>query len=350
MSERHIGADARLGVSVPANLLLMGEYAVLEEGGKGVALALDYRARGELVRPRGAPGGREAPSPATSTLTITGALPTGPVVWPGDSGILGRVADYLCERLGAIAGSITVDTAAFYTRDGRKRGFGSSAAVTVALTALWCAASGPRPDDRRVRTLATEAHRAAQDGRGSGYDVATSSSGGIVAFTGGLHPRAEGVELPWLPPIALFAGRTEVRTTDAVERYHRWREREPNAAERFVSRSNELVERFMEADSWEHARPHFERYVRLSLELGCAIGVSAAIPPPTATSGVVRAYKAVGAGNELGIALLNDPPGDRSETQSAPEAGIGSQDLADAVGEAGALVRTPVAREGIRWV
>ncbi|MFW5690130.1 MAG: hypothetical protein ACOC1U_11215, partial [Spirochaetota bacterium] len=79
-------------VSAPANILLLGEYAVLEEGGLGLAVALDVRARGE--HRSAAPGPVEGSSEAggatgTAALGVRGRIPGGEVVWPGDTGVLG---------------------------------------------------------------------------------------------------------------------------------------------------------------------------------------------------------------------------------------------------------------------
>ncbi len=297
-------ASAGRAVSAPANLLLLGEYAVLEEGGRGLALALDVRAVASLTG-TAREGGRDR--------VVRGAIPGGEVVWPGDRGVLGGVADYLHERFGPAPGCVELDTSSFFRADGRKRGFGSSASLAVALTALWCGFDGTPADRDRVRRIATEAHRAAQGGRGSGYDTAVSALGGVVLFTGGADPQARRVELPWLPPITLFAGRDPVATTGAVGRYRAWRDANAGAADRFLNRSNELVDRFAAARSWEEARETLVAYRELTLELGDVVGVPARLEPsaPLDEDGV---SKAVGAGDELGVVLAPGTAADRAVT------------------------------------
>ena len=78
---------------------------------------------------------------------------------------------------------IAVDSSALYD-DGTKLGLGSSAAVTVAATAL--ALSGERTlpviDREEVSTIALAAHAgAARAARGSGADVAAAVHGGVIA-------------------------------------------------------------------------------------------------------------------------------------------------------------------------
>jgi phosphomevalonate kinase len=67
---------------------------------------------------------------------------------------------------------------------GKQLGLGSSAAITVALTAALLAQGGRADMDRPgLLHLATVAHRQLQGG-GSGSDVAAAVHGGIVAMSG----------------------------------------------------------------------------------------------------------------------------------------------------------------------
>src|SRR4030042_1902847 len=113
--------------SVPANLLLLGEYAVLEEGGLGLAVAAEPRVRVRFERrPR--------------------------------AGLAGAA------RRGSGA------------RGGR-RGW-----------ALRARPEGAPPAPAAVLEAALAAHRRAQGGRGSGYDVLASFHGGAGLFAGGGRP------------------------------------------------------------------------------------------------------------------------------------------------------------------
>jgi phosphomevalonate kinase len=186
-----------------------------------------------------------------------------------------------------------------------------------------------------VAHVATVAHRAAQGGRGSGYDVWASALGGTIVFTGGRAPRAEQVQLPWLENLALFPGPDQVRTPGAVGRYRAWKERNPAAAAEFVRESNEAVLRLASAHDFSEAAAALEVCREIGLALGDAIGVSARLAPPDVRSH--EAWKAVGAGNELGVGLLNeyDVPSDDGDGSTDPD---GSRRM---------VYR--VSREGLTW-
>jgi mevalonate kinase len=110
--------------------------------------------------------------------------------------------------------------------DGTKLGLGGSAAVTVAIVAAIfalaeVATDPPEQFHDAVFATAWRAHRAAQNGIGSGADVAASTYGGIVRFA--LRPRG----LPEVAPLprpgnaillAAWTGATAT-TVDLVRRY-----------------------------------------------------------------------------------------------------------------------------------
>lgn len=309
------------GVSVPANLLIMGEYAVLEEGGLGFAVAPDIRVAGTLSR-------TEEPGAGGRPLTATGRIPGSTFTWPGDTGLFGRAADYLAERLpppGTGGAELLIDSSDLYGPGGKKRGLGSSAAAVVAMTALWTAAVGePQTESGRLFPLALGAHREAQGGRGSGYDVACSCYGGTLLFTGGQEPLVRRVSLPWMPSIRIFSGRAPVRTVSAVGCYREWSWSHPEPAREFLRESNRLVSEFCAASGWEEALGILTTYRELVLKLGRVIGVAADIAPPPATAehtggqlGALSFVKAVGAGNELGIVMAphSDPAAARRGTE-----------------------------------
>lgn len=278
-------------LSAPANLLLAGEYAVLEEGGLGIALAPDVRAHGTLV-------------PGQNGMTASGHTGAATLHWPGDDSLFGRAADHLAAELGISNGAIIeLDTRAFFNSSGRKQGLGSSAAAVVLLSALWLAATTDnegRPGEDLVFSTALGAHRAAQGGRGSGYDVAVSTYGGTIMFTGGWTPRVERIDVPWLPPISLVHGPRQTRTVSAVAAYEEWKTENPGLWGDYLHRSNQLVRSFAEAPDWQSGRTILEESKQLGIELGRRIGVPAELGQSRHSDGVV---KAVGAGNELGVVV-----------------------------------------------
>jgi phosphomevalonate kinase len=148
--------------TAPGKLILSGEYAVLQ-GAPALVIAVNRR----VVATR-----RTAPR--------------------GSSPFLLAVADEIAKRYGAdhpatrAAMEIVVDSSMFY-QGKEKLGLGSSAAVTVAATALALAGDSAVPviDRDAVLQIASEAHATAQGprgSRGSGADIAAAVHGGVIAF------------------------------------------------------------------------------------------------------------------------------------------------------------------------
>jgi phosphomevalonate kinase len=288
-------------LSVPGNLLLLGEYAVLEKGGLGLAVAVERR----LIVEAG-------PAPA---LTVTGS-------WSGGADLSWSAADpaaspliteavSACEAYLASIGRalpvarVRVDSSSFYV-EGRKSGFGSSAAVAVGLVWTLLALSGDGPDPRAVSETALRAHRRAQGGRGSGYDVLASSYGGVGLFTGGERPAWEPLRLSWLAPLFLYRGPRSVSTPRAIDRYRQWRDRYPREADAFLRESNRHVLAFARSRSRAEAASWLARSRELGMQLGERIGVDASLAAPEALP--PGELKALGAGNELGLYFPDQAP------------------------------------------
>lgn len=301
------GIMGRTSLSVPGNLLLVGEFAVLEPGGIGFAVAPDIRTTATVepfdkLEVEGRFGGK-----------IVRWSPESPETHPLFSEIYTRCDSLAAFRsLSSYPARITIDSSPFYSKEGKKLGFGSSAAASTALAAALLGLLGftrDRIEEESLR-IALSSHRAVQNGAGSGYDIFTSVHGAAGIFTGGDVPSWEAVHLPWLPDIYLFAGTGPVSTGNAALRYKEWKKRNPEGAEQFKEESNRSVLSFLGAASWKEAKPHFLRSREIGLELGENIGVSASIAPPTGTFGAGLSditpdvpYKAIGAGNELGVLL-----------------------------------------------
>ncbi|HET7502269.1 MAG TPA: hypothetical protein VFK02_14725 [Kofleriaceae bacterium] len=143
--------------TAPGKLILTGEYAVLD-GAPAIVVAVDRRA-----------------------VARRNATPR------GSSPFLLAVADEIAARRGErdpaaqAALEISVDSSAFYDRM-TKLGLGSSAAVTVAATALALGTA----DRHEILEVALAAHARAQGtrgARGSGADIAASVHGGTIVFT-----------------------------------------------------------------------------------------------------------------------------------------------------------------------
>jgi phosphomevalonate kinase len=284
-------------LTVPGNILLLGEYAVLEEGGLGLAMAVETRVQLEA-------------SPAPS-LSIEGTWPGSSISWipdrRGTSPLVEAVVDTVSEWLGRpVQARVHVDSSAFFTPDGRKAGLGSSAAVSVALVCGLLRASGQAeraPDvPGPALHLALQAHRLSQGGRGSGYDVFTSFHGGLGIFRGGASPAWEPCTLEGDPGVLLFPGPAPVSTAESVARYSQWKKRNPGPARDFLRESNSSILSFAQSGSPSDARKWLGACRKLGIELGRSIGVPAELPVPAGLDPLW--CKSLGAGNELGLCLL----------------------------------------------
>ena len=288
----------RRALSVPGNVLLLGEYAVTEPGGLGIALGSGPRALGE--------------SEPAEELSLTARFGAEERRWPEEPLPLVEVAlDALAEEgIAPEPQRLEIDTSRFY-RGGRKLGFGSSAAATVLLTAhlLSAAPEATLPEKEELFHLALKVHRRLQGGRGSGYDVAASIWGGTITFAGGKRPEVKRAELSWLPRLYALAGREAVKSGSALESYNRWKVERPEEGKRFLRRSNELVREVLSAESWEKGAAHLKEAKRLGEELGRRIGVNGSfrLTEKMKQHNILHCdrgpvlIKSVGAGSEMGV-------------------------------------------------
>ena len=185
---------SRIHARAPGKLFLSGEYAVLQ-GAPAVACAVGRHVEASFL------SGNAAEDPEAAR-------------WR-------RAAREVLRRHGldaAPAGQpVAIDSRALYSDGGIKLGFGSSAAVAVAVTGLLLAAQDRRsPIADRFR-IADELHRALQGPGGSGVDVAASLHGGVIAVEDG---RVESLHWPRdLYCEVIFTGR-DADTVHAIGRFH----------------------------------------------------------------------------------------------------------------------------------
>lgn len=177
--------------SAPGKLILTGEYAVLD-GAPSIVVAVDRRAVAKIdASPRGS-------SPFLLAVADEIAARRGasdPATQAAMQISVDSAAFYDTTRRGAAAavmrGSITAQLAAASPTapppdarlvESTKLGLGSSAAVTVAATALALSSN----DKQEILEVALAAHARAQGprgSRGSGADIAASVYGGTIVFS-----------------------------------------------------------------------------------------------------------------------------------------------------------------------
>lgn len=172
--------------SAPGKVFIAGEYAVLD-GAPAICMAVDRRAHVAITRSGGDYHSVLAPGRVQAAGRFTAH--NGCLEWQAgaaDFELLTAVWHELAARpVDKLA--IVLDSNEFIdAATGIKLGIGSSAALTVALTAALdlVAASGAS-----VYRVAANAHRRLQGGAGSGADIACSLSGGIIEFRMGEGPQ-----------------------------------------------------------------------------------------------------------------------------------------------------------------
>ena len=167
----------RISASAPGKLVLCGEYAVLD-GAPAVCMAVNRRAKVKITTFDGA--WHRVSAPGYSSIEGRFAVDGGAVTWSQGKDDY-RIVDAAWRSVAPVAAgglSIELDTRAFVDEaSGKKIGIGSSAALTVALTAALMQSGD-------VLGAALHAHRLFQHGAGSGADIATSVSGGLIEYRG----------------------------------------------------------------------------------------------------------------------------------------------------------------------
>jgi len=176
-----------VSASAPGKVVLCGEYAVLD-GAPAICMAVNRRARVTVKRIDDDWHRVTAPGHTELEGRFTGDGPS--IRWlqaADDFAIVDAVWRTLQPTTNDSL-SIELDSEAFVDPESRKKiGIGSSAALTTALVA---ALSGSCD----VLTPSIKAHRLFQHGAGSGVDIATSISGGLLEY----HMRDASVRsLPW---------------------------------------------------------------------------------------------------------------------------------------------------------
>jgi phosphomevalonate kinase len=243
----------RFSASAPGKAVLSGEYAVLQ-GAPAIAFAVDCRARVTV----------EATDAELHSVLSTGSSAgkaefrgseRGVIDWL-DEGTHGdhELLEHVWRHSRALPGqtlALTLDTRSFFdVESSLKLGFGSSSALTAALTGALFRAGAAEVRARAPRDLletAIAAHRSFQRGQGSGIDVATAVHGGVIAFT--MRPENLLQTLQWPDGLAfslLWSGRS-ASTVERLERLERFR---PNRSARTsMSRLREAADDML--DVWQ---------------------------------------------------------------------------------------------------
>lgn len=229
--------------SAPGKLFLIGEYAVLN-GAPALLTAVDRRVH---VTTETAPNERWALSAPNLGLHDLDLGADARAMHDSDDATRAKLAVFQAvhaESSAALGASlpplhVTIDSSAF-AHDGHKLGLGSSAAVAAALCAALARAAGERPAPAALARRAITAHRRAQNGAGSGGDVAAAVYGGLISYRQDTTP----IPLAWPSALAAFAVITGegARTPTLLDAVRAYAERAPQAHARDLAELARLAD------------------------------------------------------------------------------------------------------------
>jgi phosphomevalonate kinase len=243
-----------------------------------------------------------------------------------------------------------------------KLGLGSSAAIIVALTgALLRLAGGAALPRQELIAICCEAHRRLQGGAGSGIDVATAATGGVVAIdfsrqTGpeARVPQAHPVSWPRrLSMVAVWSGQS-ASTPAMLGRLRNFRERDPvrfaSHMERLGANAGQAVAAW-QAEDMGGLLSAIDGYESGLRRLDEAAGIGIFSPEHERLRAIAlehgAVYKPSGAGGgDFGIALTDSPR--IEQTLRAGYAKAGCMMLAADLRAPGLTVRSSGTPPGLR--
>lgn len=213
-------------ITIPGNLLLFGEYAITYPGGLGISAATEEK----LI---------VTCAPATQ-LKISGRYGKEYFNWTKGKEYPNPLIQHIVMSLNVYpALHIDLDSSQFYYPDGTKKGFGSSAAVTIGL--LYALSEGKFETIEQLRKQALKLHRDFQGGKGSGYDIFTSCMGGVGLFTGGEFPSWKSLDSVLFENIYLLRGSRSCDTRSAIKQLKQFEAANPRRIEKYLKTSNMLT-------------------------------------------------------------------------------------------------------------
>ncbi|WNY64299.1 phosphomevalonate kinase [Borreliella americana] len=277
--------------SVPGNLLLMGEYTILEEKGLGLAIAINKRAFFSFKK-----------SHSWRFFSKKKEI--------GDFSLIENRNDFVFKmfvylsqncflNLENFAYDVYIDTSNFFFNDGTKKGFGSSAVVAIGIACgLFLIYNATNVIDKdKIFKYCLEAYRHSQGGIGSGYDIATSIFGGVIEFEGGFNPKCRQLDALEFNDFYLMQGLQAIKTTESIFKYNKHRDSILN----FILKCNLEMKKLVlnVSNSKYELITSLRRAKELGLAIGEVIGVSAALPLSfDHFVDQCDLIKALGAGNE----------------------------------------------------
>ena len=312
--------------SAPGKIVVTGEYAVLV-GAPALAMAVNRRVRCAIVD-AGANGWTFATHGfAADAVHTRDALLNGPLLPRTDPAHLCQHALRQMQTVGVALDSLSpdlridIDSSAGFD-GGRKLGIGTSAAVCAALSAalLERCASG-----LATFPIALAAHRSAQAGRGSGIDVATSCTGGLIRFEMHATPRIARGAFPRGVSHAVIWTGTSADTREHLAHFDTWRNGTvPRELGALIDAANRVADAVGVASEFMRQLRAYTAALRAlddTARLGIYGDAHRRLSDLGGGAGVV--YKPCGAGGgDLGMAFANDTSAIESFERAAHAAGF----------------------------
>ena len=305
--------------SAPGKVIIAGEYAVLD-GASAICMAVNRRAQVTITSSTenkhsvSAPGFSEQVASFGSIAESAEDFPLLAAVWQE---LQIETPQFL---------NIVLDSSGFSNTKAGKIGIGSSAAMTVALTA---ALDRLAAESRDIRSMAMAAHRRLQDGAGSGADIACSLAGGIIEYRMGESVSAE---LGWPAGLgyALLWSGVPADTGTQLGKLVSAAAHDSRTA---LGDSSTAVAQAWKSGDSAHVMNSLREYIAtlrcfdVDHDLGIFDAGHAALADNAESFEVV--YKPCGAGGgDLGIAVSSDPPALAAFVETARKQKFELMDLA----------------------
>jgi len=293
-----------VSTSAPGKVVIAGEYAVLD-GAPAICMAVNRRAHVSITTSNNDHHSVIAPGFSESVGQFTAAGDR--IEWLAGAEEFSLLEAVWVEVAPTVSENLTIvlDSNDFIDpATSMKLGIGSSAALTVALTA---ALDNISDDDINVLRAATDSHRRFQGGSGSGVDIACSFGGGIIEYRMGGEPACSRTWPNGLAYALLWSG-VAASTDQKLNQLARTGAGQARAELAIASArvaaswgAGSPVEILQELRAYTEALRKFD----VDHRLGIFDAGHAELADAAASAGLV--YKPCGAGGgDLGIVIAND--------------------------------------------
>lgn len=319
--------DLTIQASAPGKLILIGEYAVLENA-PCIVTAVNRSCQVQIEAVEGDVFSIKASNQDIPEIEFS--------IKDGNINFINPVSDknrerlrfvlwtldYITEHYGSElkTASIYIDSDSFYhKKSGSKLGLGASASITVSLLSALSEFLGRPLKEKELYREAFKIHRKAQGKLGSGADIAASSVGGVLKYrmdeNGIINGRIDSVTWPDdLIMIPVWAGYS-ASTQDLVRKVEMYSANNPSAYRAIMDPLKKLSQDGVDAfcsGNTDAFLQIVDDFIALEQKLGEASGTEIISKAHLKIKSVVKnaggVYKPSGAGSgDIGVAFCNNP-------------------------------------------